>query len=283
MNAFISHFKKNSSQSVMLADINRVDGYRKVIEKYSKGKVVVDFGAGTGLLGLLAHKAGAKEVWFVEQEKSLQAIIAKHAAMNNLTNFKIVKYAANLPRNYFDVIISETLGDNAIEESIIAYNQLILDNPNCIAIPDEIEFRQEPLSSDIVSSFFSNISSYGINFIEPIKALVEPIAVQIYGMETDNSKEIHRFSLYKKLPPVTELAVNAATFENANSCMLWWNANCKGEYVTSNSPHLVDNKCNHWKQALIPADTNYKFILDFDAGHIIVELNHKHYTLGYTG
>ncbi len=50
----------------MLSDEARVDNYRAALNALSFGKAVVDVGAGTGLLSLMAMDAGAKCVYAIE-------------------------------------------------------------------------------------------------------------------------------------------------------------------------------------------------------------------------
>ncbi len=82
--------------------------------------VVADIGAGTGLLGLMASKLGAKTVYLFETaevagvaEKILKANKAKncHLFACHSTDFQ--------DRLQADVIVSETLGNYALEENII--------------------------------------------------------------------------------------------------------------------------------------------------------------------
>jgi predicted RNA methylase len=50
----------------MLSDDARVDNYRAALNALSFEKSVVDVGAGTGLLSLMAMDAGAKCVYAIE-------------------------------------------------------------------------------------------------------------------------------------------------------------------------------------------------------------------------
>lgn len=50
----------------MLADKVRCDTYTKAIEAIVKGMTVMDVGAGTGFLSVVAAKAGASRVFAVE-------------------------------------------------------------------------------------------------------------------------------------------------------------------------------------------------------------------------
>ena len=255
----------------MLADSNRVQGYKEAIYKYCKDKIVLDFGAGTGLLGLLAFKAGAKEVWFVEQENVMREYIKNHCTLNGFNDFKIVENISDLPKGIFEVVISETFGDNVIEESIIFYNQVILNNPGCVAIPDEVNFYHEVVSLVPVNNFYKNINSYGLRFNECFTSLNSPIDVQIYGLKINNSRNIFSLSLMESLPIIVDFNVIPPIFENSNSSLIWWEARTKGDYVTSNSPHLDDNGFNHWKQLLIPANRNYRLFFKIKTGKLILD------------
>lgn len=50
----------------MLNDKQRVEAYRVALEKSVAGKVVVDVGAGTGLLSIMSAEMGAKKVYAIE-------------------------------------------------------------------------------------------------------------------------------------------------------------------------------------------------------------------------
>jgi SAM-dependent methyltransferase len=67
---------------VYLSDRARLDAFRRAIKaKVRPGMVVLDLGAGTGILGFLALKAGAARVYAVEARPVLQAAReAAHAA-----------------------------------------------------------------------------------------------------------------------------------------------------------------------------------------------------------
>lgn len=105
----------------MINDTGRNVFYKSLIQNNVRDKVVVDIGAGTGFLSVLAHKAGAKKVYAVEgdldryrflkydviEKMGLQKeVIAVHS---NFLNF-------NIPG---DVYITETFGWNIFNENII--------------------------------------------------------------------------------------------------------------------------------------------------------------------
>ena len=65
--------------AAMLADRRRLDTYRRAVAQTVRpGDVVVDIGAGVGMLGFWALEAGARHVYAVERDRSL--VLARKAA-----------------------------------------------------------------------------------------------------------------------------------------------------------------------------------------------------------
>jgi protein arginine N-methyltransferase 1 len=83
--------------------------------------VVADIGAGTGLLGLMASKLGAKEVYLFETAEvagvAAQVLKANKAKHCHLIPCHSTEFQDALSA---DIIVSETLGNYALEENIIA-------------------------------------------------------------------------------------------------------------------------------------------------------------------
>jgi len=107
----------------LIADTARNEAFfralRSVIEP---GKTIVaDIGAGTGLLGVMASKLGAKEVFLFETAEvagvAAQVLKANKAKGCHLIPCHSTEFGDRLA---VDVIVSETLGNYALEENIIA-------------------------------------------------------------------------------------------------------------------------------------------------------------------
>lgn len=82
--------------------------------------VVADIGAGTGLIGLMAARLGAREVHLYEMAE-VAAVASAILARNRVRNCHLMpchsREARHPPRA--DVIVSETLGNYPLEENII--------------------------------------------------------------------------------------------------------------------------------------------------------------------
>lgn len=108
----------------MLSDKVRMQAYREAIFKVVKpGDVVVDLGAGTGILSIWAVQAGASKVYAIEKTNAIE--LAKEIARANHCLDKIEFINKNssdveLPEKA-NVLISETLGSFGIDENTLKF------------------------------------------------------------------------------------------------------------------------------------------------------------------
>ena len=72
-----------------------------------KGKRVLDQGCGTGILGILASKMGAKEVFGIDIDAWCMENAAENILLNEIENMKLLPGGAeSIPKGGFDVIIA---------------------------------------------------------------------------------------------------------------------------------------------------------------------------------
>lgn len=106
----------------LIADHVRNEAFFKALKSVIvPGKsTVADIGAGTGLLGLMASKLGAREVFLFETAE-VAGVAAKVLKANRAKNCHIFPCHStefqDPPR--VDIVVSETLGNYALEENII--------------------------------------------------------------------------------------------------------------------------------------------------------------------
>ncbi len=106
----------------LIADKVRNEAFYKSLKAVIvPGKTTVaDIGAGTGLLGLMASKLGAKDVYLFETAE-VAGVAAKILKANNAKNCHLFPCHStdfqDPPR--VDVVVSETLGNYAFEENMI--------------------------------------------------------------------------------------------------------------------------------------------------------------------
>jgi protein arginine N-methyltransferase 1 len=134
----------------LLADRVRVGAYQKAIEKHVKpGDVVLDLGTGSGLLALLAAKAGAARVYAIDHGP----LIAGARAVAEDNGLKAVEFLQVNSRRFtcpekVDVILQEQIGDALFEEDMIGNVSDVRDRllrPGGIILPSRFELSIDPV------------------------------------------------------------------------------------------------------------------------------------------
>jgi hypothetical protein len=139
-------FKDPAVHEGMLLDKARCDAYAAAIARVVRpGDVVVDLGAGTAFLSLLALKAGARHVYAIEMSGIADVaaqVIAANNAGDRITLVRKKSTAVALPERA-DVLVSETFSIMGFDtEHMIAF---LADARTRLLKPDA---RMIPLASD---------------------------------------------------------------------------------------------------------------------------------------
>jgi len=173
----------------MLNDSERLDVLTLTLKTKALNNVVIDLGAGTGALGLLALAHGAKFVYFVEQDPQmnyiLENVIPKKAERSK---FKIIKKdIQSLEISDFDfgipdLVVSEFFGPRLFDEGYVPYTKHIRALfPNCYFIPEkyvvefyltDVDYSQPiwPVESNLIDHFKFMYKEKGFSKIFPFKS-----------------------------------------------------------------------------------------------------------------
>uniref|UniRef100_A0A673W7B7 Protein arginine N-methyltransferase 6 n=1 Tax=Salmo trutta TaxID=8032 RepID=A0A673W7B7_SALTR len=123
-NLYFDSYSDVTIHEEMIADTVRTNTYRTGILRNSsliQGKVVLDVGAGTGVLSIFCAQAGARKVYAVEASSIAdQAVkIVKHNKMEDIIDvIKGTLETIDLPEQV-DVIVSEWMGYALLHESML--------------------------------------------------------------------------------------------------------------------------------------------------------------------
>jgi precorrin-6B methylase 2 len=106
----------------MIRDRIRTESFKRAIDSVVRpGDVVLDFGAGSGILSVLAARAGAARVYAVEQ--TTMAVLAQELAFANGFGETVRVMQGDVmeiePPEQVDVIVSEWLGGFGIDEGML--------------------------------------------------------------------------------------------------------------------------------------------------------------------
>ncbi|MEP7336558.1 MAG: 50S ribosomal protein L11 methyltransferase [Acidobacteriota bacterium] len=113
-------FSKSEVPSLCLRDVERTEAFRTAINKAVKsGDVVLDAGAGSGILSFFAAAAGAHKVYAVEFDPALADALRRNAALNGFA--EVIEVIAGDVRELrlpvqADVLIAEMIETWLLDE-----------------------------------------------------------------------------------------------------------------------------------------------------------------------
>jgi len=152
---------------------NRLEQLLKpALQKQCKDSIVIDLGAGTGVLGLFALESGAKFVYFVERDPQMLHILENVISKKLLSSqYKLInKDIEDLTVEDFDmgipdITVSEFYGPRLFDEGYVNYTKHIRSLfPECYFIPEtfkvdfylnNIDYKQPiwPTDSNLIDHF----------------------------------------------------------------------------------------------------------------------------------
>ncbi len=168
----------------MIMDRIRTDSFRRAIEAVVRpGDIVLDVGAGSGILSVFAARAGASRVYAVEQT-TIAVMAQELAAANGVADIVQVIQAdieAIEPPERVDVIVSEWLGGFGIDEGmlppVIAARDRWL-KPGGTMIPSSVTAWTALVHDRYLAETvaFLQANPYGIDFADLIDKTVNEIS-----------------------------------------------------------------------------------------------------------
>lgn len=66
---YFAGYDEDEIHELMIADLVRVEAYREAIHAVAKDKIIIDVGAGRGILSIMAAEAGATKVYAIEKSR----------------------------------------------------------------------------------------------------------------------------------------------------------------------------------------------------------------------
>ena len=154
----------------MLRDSIRNRAYQRAIERFAKDRVVLDIGTGSGLLAMMAARAGAAHVYACEANPMLaasaQAVIEANGLSDKITVY--AKHSAKLDAHAdlaggVDLVVSEIFSDSLLSEGVLSsldHARQELCHPGALFLPERAsimvglaDFPSEPDHPDTVEGF----------------------------------------------------------------------------------------------------------------------------------
>jgi protein arginine N-methyltransferase 1 len=228
-----------------------------------KGETTVaDIGAGTGFLGFLAARLGAKRVDLYEATE-VAAVARKLKRRNRLANCRIAEVHSTdvASPDRVDLIVCETLGNYPFEENIVATLNDARERflkPGGTIIPRAVEQFVAPVTAE---RFYRELAAwdevgYGLDFAPARTMTLNNIYVRTFkpadlldGAAAARSWDRLAFDRPNTTTRSGEASWRIATPATIYGLALWWSAELTAGVTLSTGP--LDPR-THWEQLYLP-------------------------------
>ncbi|KAE7998586.1 hypothetical protein FH972_003117 [Carpinus fangiana] len=202
----------------MLKDVVRTKTYQNVIYQNKflfKNKVVLDVGAGTGILSLFCARAGAEHVYAVEcshMADMAKEIVEANGYSNVITVLKGKVEEIELPVTKVDIIISEWMGyfllfENMLNTVLYARDKWLAEDG--VVLPDKTSLYLTAIEDaeykDDKIEFWNNVYGFDMSCIKK-QALMEPL------VDTVDQNQIVTNCELLKIMDISKMAPGDASF-----------------------------------------------------------------------
>lgn len=245
-------------QRKLIGDTVRNKAFELALKKAVKpGSHIIDLGSGTGFLGFLASRLGAKHVTLIESGEILD-ISKKLAARNGIKNCTFLKKHSTDVKGIpsCDVLVSETLGNYALEENII---ESVEDakrflKPGAVIIPGTISQLVAPVTSPRLKTDIDVWPDVGFDlaFDEAREISLNNIYVKTIRPDDllpGGTQEWDFVDFAKKNKSIRTKTVTWKEIATIHGFALWWDAELVPGVHLSTAP---DKPLTHWEQIFLP-------------------------------
>ncbi|KAL1356511.1 hypothetical protein HN51_008514 [Arachis hypogaea] len=202
----------------MLKDTVRTKTYQNVIYQNKflfKDKVVLDVGAGTGILSLFCAKAGAAHVYAVEcsdMADMAKQIVETNGYSNVVTVLKGKIEEIELPVEKVDIIISEWMGyfllfENMLNSVLYARDKWLVEGG--VVLPDKASLHLTAIEDadykEDKIEFWNNVYGFDMSCIKK-QAIMEPL------VDTVDQNQIATNCQLLKTMDISKMAPGDASF-----------------------------------------------------------------------
>ena len=151
---FVGDYAQLSIHRLMVSDRVRTEAYRKALRSaVEPGDVVLDVGAGTGIMGMLAVQAGASKVYAVEPTGIAglaRQLIERNGMADRIELIESTVESVELPERV-DAVVGEWMGCYGVDENLLAPMVVARDRwlkPGGAVLPEVVTAWLAPVEDD---------------------------------------------------------------------------------------------------------------------------------------
>uniref|UniRef100_A0A0V0G9T3 Protein arginine n-methyltransferase prmt1 n=1 Tax=Triatoma dimidiata TaxID=72491 RepID=A0A0V0G9T3_TRIDM len=265
LNAYFDAYGDLSVHKTMLTDKVRIDAYYEAIFRNRdriKDKIVMDVGAGTGILSIFCAKAGAKKVYAVEACHKLIPLLQDVVKANAVENIVEVIYGEVETievQDNVDVLVSEWMGHYLLHESMIEslINARRFLSSNSLILPHKATIYVALCDLPQLTSQWTEVRQVNLEAVTGVyrkAATCFPHLEHIsYEALMSLPKPFCAFDLETVSPEAIESNVMRTVMVTnktgtVEGICIWWDVEFPSNIVLSTSPFSMET---HWKQTVI--------------------------------
>lgn len=253
-------FDDIAEQAWLLLDTVRVSAYAQAIrETVTPDDVVVDVGTGSGILAVLAAKAGARKVYAIERggvADLAERVFRENGVSDRIELLRMDARDARFPQPP-TVIVTETLGALGIEEDIVSLLKLLRARcaPNAKLIPHMLRMYIAPLSDPQLADSLTRLDAQeGVSLAEVRTRVGQRVSVRRIPAAYLAGERVcfasHALA-HDSLADTYSARLVAARSCEINSLATWFEADLSPGVMLTNAP---DAPWTSWTQLTLPLD-----------------------------
>jgi type II protein arginine methyltransferase len=249
----------------MVNDRPRNDAYQAAIARVASGKRVLDIGTGTGLLAMMAAKAGAASVVTCEAvaviAERAREIVARNGLEDRIT--VVARHSTDIAVGRelsarAELLITETFSSDLLSEGVLAtveHARRQLLTPDAIVIPRAASAKAYLIGGAEIEGMLFAESSHGFD-LSPFNDFAPPIlAASVNNVPHDilsDDLELASFDLRAGEFPMESRLVDVAVTKTgiAAGLVQWIHLDLDGYVDYENRPSSAPHAESHWTQII---------------------------------
>ncbi|XP_050466351.1 uncharacterized protein LOC126859275 [Cataglyphis hispanica] len=268
MDQYFESYEELDIHHLMLSDKTRVLTYKNAIfnmKKEFQGKVVMDVGAGLGILSIFCAQIGAKKVYAVEASmlaKTIEQVLIE----NNIQDTVVVIHSKvedihpdSLEK--VDIIVSEWMGFYLVHEGMLDSVLFARDNflrEDGLLFPSIAKLYASPCQLPSMYEFWDNVCGVNMRCIGKEYRKIKSMKPEVLLLNQDNLLAEGKLLTWLDLNCISVEEVNLLAGEdyvsvcekdgNYQGICIWFAVEFPDGSELSTSPH---DEATHWKQTAI--------------------------------